>query len=540
MANLPNIGRAVRKITLITLATAASLVSSYGQSIHHAIEKSKTQHTSLLNETASNIIYRTANPFPTDPKKDLSNLQLKFIDMSNSSEREFYNAMQKETDSNSRYFVFADPSGDELIKRGAILYMNGQSPSVLFERKGTEKKLGISAYQYAKYPSGVDAKKLTTIMGDNAIALRRSTVSGIIEGYFFGNALPRTIYEYVADAEFGNKTMRVESIVDKSSGLLNDGSPIFSRLEMALPTLVNELYLHFKTNKDVVIWAGRFGYPLRVQDDVYGKKLVLSEEKKVSLLSKLEGTTLLYNPLDLSVKEVYSVQSNIPSGIDILIVDKKNNNIDLRVVKKEDKDVAIMSAQYWYQADAVPNVKNVVLTKDLEQVIEEGSMVTLPVGTTVIDGGGNYTGILVKKPYKMPVAKFYAKSAVWISSDADELMTLVSNSYVGELGNKSGELTATFNGKKIVVDHIKKTVGKPDPFFMLEENNNIIKVEFGVNWTNPWIVAEKEMNRIGAYAMTYDFKTGKFTYHMNGSIPSARTITTDRPSYTNIPKIIEK
>lgn len=268
-----------------------------------------------------------------------------------------------------------------------------------------------------------------------------------------------------------------------------------------------------------------------------GKRTVLSRPEQVSVMASIGDTS--YNPLHLDANEVRYVLNATGTPVDMLVVDGANNDVELRKVRYKGMQIAILSAEYWADNTIVPDVEDVALTKDLEQLILESSTITLPKGTTVIRDGDRI-GIPVQRPQEIPVAKFIAAGVTWISSDDDQLMELVSKDYVVPLTEgKSITISFKFNTKTVQVV-TKKRYMEPTPFAMIGQGDEDILLQFGINWIDPWIKAYEKLNSEDAVMMSYDSEKKAFRYYKDGELPPVIRTVKERSRFYDKPKVVEK
>lgn len=533
------IGAGIKYAGLVGVTFATFTTAAYAWDLHFAIDKSQKHQFRRYqaDKVACQIIDRTASPLPLNPAVDFNRLQTQNLDLTNSLEKRYLSMVQETTKSGSTFAVFAYKEDGKMVKRGNRFDLSDGKKYQLFEREGEMK---MEHNQFGICPDGYDKRKLSKARPSrNEISgLRRDPLNNIISGYFFNRVVPSTKKEFVPDNNFSNKEMRVDSSVDIAYGKRDNGSAILGRVEKSLSELTDELYLHLKADRDVTIWTGDFGETIEIEKKTYKKKK-LEKPCQVSVMAQIGN--IAYNPLHLNIEEAKYLRDLLPSNVDMLIVDRSDNlENDLSGVTREKTDIAIISGKYWQNIGSyMPSAQRFKFTEVAEQIILEGSMITLPKGTEVVYKGSRI-GIPVDKPDKMPVARFDNLRVSWISKDSDQLHELVSNNFVIPLNKKSISFKSYLDDIVINKVELKKEEGKPRPFIMLGPDESIVQVTFGVNWTNPWLEAMNKMERIGAYCMTYDSENKKFKFHFEGGIPPIQTLSVKRPIFKDIPKLVEK
>lgn len=376
--------------------------------------------------------------------------------------------------------------------------------------------------------------KYDTLISATRLDHHTNSIHGVFHDFIYPTTTSKIIKKKNSlSNQFIKKNIALDSLYEFET----NGKRTLTEIEYTLDLLKHEIFLYVLADNDIVLETGGFGAFIKITNlEGKYKNVVLPEAKQVSIISPSGlknrfGKRIGYNPNDFSLEEIHFIINRLLKQyvIDLVVVDKTIYGKPIvRIIKMHNKIIALLSADLWklIGEKAVFNtsdismidISEVKLTKEISEIITANTMVKIPKGTFVIVKENkslinNEMGFLIKKPKRIPLAKYTANFVTWLMFDNhhlnDDLLYLadvIEDDYFKvSFEDKSGNV------------YYERLIGKGNtskiaPIVMLNNDldPDIIGIQIGVNWENPFI----EMNKKGAFAMTFDNNTNTFIYHI--------------------------
>lgn len=560
-------------LLMLVLARLAVAQQIFPGQAYEAVERAKRaeEHVRDLDLAINRILVRVASPLRLDPVAELRELQNRCLDLKDPQQRAFLEYARSQATGTRLFAVVAESlKNGRIAKRGYMYDLPAGKKWMAFEKIGTSIQIGMASGQMQRIPTGFHEKsvyKLGSATERTAVtALRRDPEVGIVTGIFQGSVFPPSMSDVVPDLTSYDRFVRVDLCLDYIYGT-RGGRPVLGRLEYALDSLVDDLYLFLPYDEPTVIWTGPFGIPIEISRARPGLQMFRSNESHISCLTKIRnrvGKPILYNPRDLRLEEVEFVSKNLPRAIpvDMVIVDPRGDEkVFIRHTRYEGKNVLLINSEYWRllvrgesdrRMGRPLRVVSVPPSKDIGRAIVNGATVALPAGTEIVRGAVGTShesriGILLVAK-RLPLAKFSGGTATWFTFDPDLVKRIVAGGLVFPVDNDELVLlNFKHDGHIFHQVRVEQIADGPPPIVMLDEDDRVVIVQIASRWEDDSMAdrarrfkhASAKMNRRGADSMIYNANTDTFEIVDRG-IPPTTLVKFKRPRFRDTPDLLDE